>query len=78
MSGYEEQKWRLLEEIDPWGQRRADYRAARIMWYLANANFKNPPSFEKIISMFDFPKTDEIQDDEELEMMFRQMEKASG
>lgn len=76
MSSYEEQQWRILEEIEPWGQRRADYRTARIMWYIACANCKNPPSFEKILSMFDFTK--KFQEDEEMEMMFRQMEKTSG
>ena len=32
------QAWRLLEDIDPWGERREDVRAALICAVIANVN----------------------------------------
>lgn len=47
LSSREEIQWRLLENIDPWGQRREDYRAALIAQMIVNVH-KKPSQQVKI------------------------------
>lgn len=63
----------MAEKIEPFGEARADYRAAAIMLYIAGAFSKRPPSFGKILDMFDFNKSNRRQTDEQMEMIFRQV-----
>jgi hypothetical protein len=69
-------QWQVAEDIEPWGERRADYRAAVICWIIACANSKRPPAFTKIMKIFDFVKTG--QDDDEAEKIFMQIVKGKG
>jgi hypothetical protein len=32
LDAQERLEWEILEEVDPWGQRRDDYRAAMLAW----------------------------------------------
>lgn len=34
--------WRILEEVDPWGQRREDYRAAILASLMYNSSHEKP------------------------------------
>lgn len=71
MSGYEALRWELLEIIDPWGPKRADYQAARIVWAIANV-FGGKMSFKKILKLFNFAEVTE-QTDKEIEQIFIQI-----
>jgi len=53
----------LLEKIDPWGQSRDDYRAARIIQSFAGGKIRD------ILKLFDF-ETAEEQMDEDVEELF--------
>ena len=53
----------LLEKIDPWGQSRDDYRAARIIQSFAGGKMKD------ILKAFDFEDAEE-QADEDVEGLF--------
>lgn len=66
--------WQLLEGIEPWGERRADYRAAVICWVIASylSSKGRRPRFGEILKLFDFEKPRE-QSDEELNLLFKQM-----
>lgn len=68
MSAYEAAQWQVLERIDPWGQRRADYRAARIIQAICGIMAKRAPRLTEILKMFDF--VTEPQSDEEIMDIF--------
>ena len=53
----------LLEKIDPWGQSRDDYRAARIIQSFTGGKIRN------ILKLFDFEEGEE-QVDEDVEELF--------
>jgi hypothetical protein len=73
MSGYEFLRWQLLEAIEPWGEKRADYRAAVIAWItVCGFSGKRKPAFKKILKMFEFGKGRE-QSDEEITQIFKAM-----
>lgn len=73
MSGYEALRWELLEQIDPWGPKRADYRAAVLTFVMACCfSGKRKPKFKKFLQMFDFGDKHE-QTDEEIEQIFNQI-----
>ena len=77
LSEYELQQYGVAEDLEPWGERRADYRAAMIVWAIVCSNSRNPPPFAKILEMFDFrPKAGE-QGPEQIEMIFEQVAAAS-
>jgi len=69
--------WRLLEGIEPWGERRADYRAARIIEaiYLANGC---KPDLRKIMAMFNSDTDRQDLDDEQSEQVLGQIPKGRG
>lgn len=73
MSAYELAQKEILEQIDPWGPRRADYQAAVIAWVMASVfGGKRKPRFKKFMQMFEFAERHE-QTDEEIEQIFRQI-----
>jgi len=61
--------WYLLERIEPWGEKRADYRAARICEAIIVAQ-GGKMKFADIIKMFDFEPTPD-QTDEEILALFK-------
>jgi hypothetical protein len=68
-------RWELLEDIQPWGQRRDDYRAAVICWTLASVNHSGKgrkPQLKDFLKPFDFEPKPE-QSDEELAALFKRM-----
>ena len=71
MGAAELSRWELLESIDPWGQRRDDYRAAVICWTIASCMTTRAPSFERILAQFDFDRRDRQQSDDEMERIFQ-------
>ena len=71
MSAYEVAQKEILEYIDPWGPKRSDYQAARIVWAVANV-MGGKMQFKKVLQMFDFGDEDE-QTDEEVDDIFRQI-----
>lgn len=68
MSAYELAQKEILEQLDPWGPKRGDYRAAVIAWAVANA-FGGKKKFNKVLKMFDFEDSHE-QTDAEIDRMF--------
>jgi len=64
MSAYELAQKEILEQIDPWGPKRGDYRAAVIAWVTASCFSKRTPKFKKFLRMFDFCEKYEQKDDE--------------
>lgn len=49
--------WQLLEQVDPWGQFREDYRAAVICWVLASVNCTSEtrrPKLKDYLGYFNF------------------------
>ena len=72
MSAYELAQKEILEQIDPWGPKRGDYRAAVIAWVTASCFSKAAPKFRKFLRMFDFGEKHE-QTDEDIENIFKQM-----
>jgi len=51
-----------LESIDPWGERRADYRAAVICWVIASVNSSSRgrrPQLKDFLKMFEFDSPQE-------------------
>lgn len=76
MSGYELLRWEILERSDPWGPKRADYRAAVIAWVMASCfGGKRKPKFKKFLQMFDFGEKHEQTDEDGF---FEQIEKMAG
>ena len=71
MSAAELARWELLESIDPWGQRRDDYRAAVICWTIASCMSSKPPSFDRVLAQFDFDRKDRRQSDDEIDRIFK-------
>ena len=71
MSAYEFAQWKVLERIDPWGQRRADYRAARIVQAACGIMNKRAPRLTEILKMFNF--VTEQQSTEEIMDIFHQI-----
>jgi len=75
MSGYEYYEWRLIEHIEPWGQKRADYQFAALAWIIASCHHSGKgrkPKFKDYLKMFDFePKRE--QSDEEISMLFKRI-----
>lgn len=70
ISAYELAQWNVLQKIDPWGPKRADYQAAVIAWVIACCfSGKSKPSFRKFLKLFDF-ETAEEQTDEEIAELF--------
>jgi len=63
-----------LESIEPWGERRADYRAVRIIEaiYLANGC---QPDLKKIMAMFESDIHTQELDDEQFERALARMPK---
>ena len=72
MSAYEAAQKEILEQIDPWGPKRGDYRAAVIAWVTASCFSKTTPKFRKFLRMFDFCEKQE-QTDEDIGQIFEQM-----
>jgi len=71
MSAYELTEKKILEQVDPWGPKRADYQAAVIAYVTACCfSGKRKPSFKKILKLFDFEMAEE-QTDEEIAQLFR-------
>ena len=66
-----------MESIEPWGERRADYRAARIIEaiYLANGC---KPDIKKIMAMFDSDTHTQELDEEQFERALAQIPKGRG
>jgi hypothetical protein len=67
--------WQLLETIEPWGEARADYRAAVICWTIASCNYSGKgrrPQLKDFLKMFDFSIQKE-QSDEEILTVFKKM-----
>lgn len=66
-----------MEGIEPWGERRADYRAARIIEaiYLAAGG---KPDIRKIMAMFDSQTDTQETDDEQFERTLEQFPKGRG
>jgi hypothetical protein len=60
LSAYEERQLEILESIDPWGQKRDDYRAAKIIQAFRGGRIKD------ILKEFDFETPGE-QPDEDIE-----------
>lgn len=73
LSAYEFERYRAAEKIEPFGEARADYRAALILFHYISANSKKRPRFSRILKMFDFSDQNESDPDEGLEMMFEQI-----
>jgi len=67
-------EWLALEAIEPWGEKRADYRAAMICWVFACcfSSRSNQPRFSKFLKLFDFAEQPE-QDDEQISQMLTRM-----
>lgn len=56
----------MLEGIEPWGEKRADYRAARIVEAICHSQGAKM-EFRDILKMFDFdPKPPDEECDEEV------------
>jgi len=72
MSAYEAAQKEILEYIDPWGPKRGDYQAARIVWAVANV-LGGKMSFKKVLEMFDFCEKYE-QTDDEVDQIFGQIQ----
>jgi hypothetical protein len=53
LSAREETELELLETIEPWGEKRADFRAARICETIARAN-GSKADFDRFLKLFDF------------------------
>jgi len=64
MSAYEAAQKEILEQIDPWGPKRGDYRAAVIAWVTASCFSKTTPKFRKFLRMFDFCEKQEQTDED--------------
>lgn len=66
MSGAEIREWELYEQVEPFGERRADVRAALVASVIANANrdAKKKPSPFTIDDFMPFKEADD--GDEEL------------
>jgi hypothetical protein len=67
MSAYELQEKRLLEEIEPWGPRRADYRAAVIACTIACCHSAkgSRPKFRDFMKMFEFTRQQQSEEQED-------------
>ena len=66
ISGSEELTWQLLETVEPWGEKRADYRAAVICWTICSANWSGRgrrPQLKDFLKYFDFEPEQERDDD---------------
>lgn len=59
--------WQLLETIDPWGEKRADYRAAVICYIIAccMGSSKHRPKLEDYKKYFDFNPEQKNEDDDD-------------
>ena len=68
-----------MEQIEPWGEKRADYRAAVVCWVIASWNYGGKgrrPQLKDYLKLFDF-ETKAEQTDEELAALFNMMTKKS-
>ena len=76
LSAYEFNYLHLAETLEPYGEKRADYRAIFIAWIIACVNCKNPPSIKKMSDMFHRPfeiGIEDTQTDEAIKVIFNQM-----
>lgn len=73
MSAYELAQKEVLEYIDPWGPKRADYQTAVIAYVMASVfGGKRKTRFKNILKMFDFADRHE-QTDEDIAQLFKQI-----
>ena len=81
MSAYELTCWQKLESIEPWGEKRADYRAAILAWTMAScfAAKGKQPKLERFLKLFDFePQADQAeQSDADISFLFDQINAAT-
>lgn len=72
ISAAEAMDWHLLDAIEPWGERRADYRAAVICWTIAGVNYSGRgrrPQLRDFLKMFEF-ESKPAQSDEQIGELF--------
>ena len=55
ISALELKQWELLESIEPWGERRADIRAARLCETIIRSN-GGKATFKELLAMFEFER----------------------
>jgi len=72
MDAAEQAEWLALDAVEPWGDTRADYRAAVICYTIAAVNYSGKgqgPKLEDFMKFFDFAPATE-QTDEQIAGLF--------
>jgi hypothetical protein len=70
LPAHEELNWQVLEKIDPWGEKRADYRAAVICLTIATcitSSKGRKPKLSDFMKLFEFVNDKQKDDDSFLE-----------
>ena len=63
LSAYEFNYLHLAETLEPYGEKRADYRAIFIAWMITCVNCKNPPNMKKISEVIDVDSINHLERD---------------
>lgn len=72
LSGWEYEFYKVAEKLEMYGEKRADYRAARIMQATSSIMAKRVPPMKEILDLFEFGPGIE-QSDERVEVIFGQI-----
>jgi hypothetical protein len=70
--------WQVLEDVDPWGQRRDDYRAAMLAWIMAGGKSKMSDFILDFLRPPEPPRPPRKQSPEEIETIMRMWIKGSN